>query len=558
MEPIYKEFVDESFNENGILTDIKFHYPDNFNFAFDVLDVLAERYPDQNAMIWLSKNKEKTVYSYSDIANESKRAANFLISLGIGKGDRVLVVVKRHHQFWPIMMALCRIGAIAVPATFLLTKKDFVYRFNTAGISAVICTCDGGVADSVDESVSESPSLQHRISVMGSRDGWVSYDDNVSRFPAVFDRPTGDAATKSDDIMLMYFTSGTTGYPRVVAHSFTYPLGHIITGVHWHHVIRGGLHFTIADTGWGKAVWGKLYGQWFGESCVLTYDFDKFDAKDILSVMADNRVTTFCAPPTMYRFMIHEDFSQYDLSSLQYATTAGEALNPEVYNRFYKATGLKMMEGFGQTETTLTVCNLFGNTNIPGSMGKPSPGYKIKLVDNDDKEVEPGIVGEIAIDTTDGAPVGMFKCYYGNDEATEKAWHNNLYHTGDTAWYDEQGYLWFVGRVDDLIKSSGYRISPFEIESVLMEHSAVLECAVTGVPDELRGQLVKATIKLVPGFEPSEELADELKKFVKRLTAPYKYPRVIEFVDELPKTISGKIRRVEIRSTENKDAQHRY
>ncbi|MEA4911115.1 MAG: AMP-binding protein [Oscillospiraceae bacterium] len=555
MEPIYREFLTESFDENGVICGVDFHYPDNFNFAFDVVDALARRCPDKTAMLWLSKDKEKRVFTFGDIARDSARAANYFRSLGIKKGDVVLLILKRHYQFWSAMMGLCKLGAIAVPATYQLTKKDLVYRFNRAGIKAILCTGEGDVAAAADASLPESPTVQLRVMVNGRRDGWLDYDAGLAAQSDVFERPAGADATAAEDIMLMYFTSGTTSYPKIAAHTFTYPVGHILTGAAWHSCRPGGLHFTIAETGWGKAVWGKLYGQWMCESAVFVYDFDRFHADDMLTVMQDNRITTFCAPPTMYRFFIHEDFEKYDLSSIQYATTAGEALNPEVYNRFLAATGLRIMEGFGQTETTLTVFNPVHSINKVGSMGRPSPQYHIELLDDDDQPVDPGVVGEICLNTKNGKPVGMFREYYNDPAATAAAWHDGYYHTGDTAWRDEEGYLWFVGRRDDLIKSSGYRISPFEIESVLMEHPAVLECAVTGIPDALRGQLVKATIVLARGFEGTDALKKEIQDYVKHLTAPYKYPRAIEFVAELPKTISGKIRHSVIREEDRAKAQ---
>ncbi len=550
MEPIYKEYVTETFDENGVISAISFHYPENFNFAFDVVDELARRYPEKTAMIHLSNEKERHEYSFSDISRDSNKAANYFASLGIKKGDVVMLILKRHYQFWTAMMGLCKLGAVAVPATFQLTKKDLVYRFNKAGVKAIVCTSDGDVSNAVDESVAESETLKFRIMAKGSREGWLDYDKGCAEASDVFERRTGAEETKADEIMLMYFTSGTTSYPKIAAHAHTYSIGHIMTGANWHNCSRDGIHLTISDTGWGKAAWGKLYGQWFAETCIFVYDFEKFHADDILSVIADNKITTFCAPPTMYRFMIHEDFSKYDLSALKYACTAGEALNPEVYNRFLEATGLRIMEGFGQTETTLTICNPVNSKNKVGSMGKPSPQYELYLLDENCEPVETGMVGEICISTKNGKPVGMFNEYFNDPEATKAAWHDGYYHTGDTAWQDEDGYYWFVGRSDDLIKSSGYRISPFEIESVLMEHPSVLECAVTGIPDELRGQLVKATIVLAKGYEASEELKKDIQNYVKSLTAPYKYPRAIEFVSELPKTISGKIKRVDIRNTD--------
>lgn len=556
MDQIYKNFVKETFNSNGKLIGIEFNYPENYNFGFDVVDELAKRYPEQRALLWLSADKEEKVFTFSDISKLSNKAANLFVSKGIKKGDVVMLIVKRHYQFWPIIVALHKIGAIVVPATFLLTEKDLIYRYDTSGTKAVICTGDGDVSNAVEAAKEKCKSVKLLFSVNSEdKDGWINFDKEFESQSDVFERPVGDAATRADEISIMYFTSGTTGYPRIAAHSHTYSIGHIITAVHWHNVKRNGLHFTISDTGWGKSVWGKLYGQWMAECCVFAYDFEKFDANDILSVMEKYRITTFCAPPTMYRFMIKEDMKSYDLSSITYLTTAGEALNPEVFRQVKEATGIEIMEGFGQTETTLTIGNLANSRSVvTGSMGKPSPQYNTILVDNDGNEVDPGIVGEIAIDTSKGAPVGMFLGYYKDEELTKRVWSNNLYRTGDMAWRDENGNFWFVGRADDLIKSSGYRISPFEIESVLMEHPSVTECAVTGVPDEIRGQIIKATVVLSPRYSPSDALADELKTFVKRLTAPYKYPRVIEFVKELPKTISGKVRRVEIRAKDTPSA----
>ena len=434
----------------------------------------------------------------------------------------------------------------SIPATNLLTAHDFDYRFNAASVKAIVCTLDGEVSDHVEEGAKTSPSLTVKLAT-GEKPGWYNFDKLVEEASDVFERPTGEDAIDCSQPMLMYFTSGTTGLPKIVAHDFTYPLAHIITAVHWHRVKQDGLHFTVADTGWGKAVWGKLYGQWLAEAAVFTYDFDKFTPSDVMDMIAKYRVTTFCAPPTIYRFFIKEDLSKHDLSSLTYCTIAGEALNPEVYNQFYNATGIKLMEGFGQTETTLTVANLYGMEPKPGSMGMPSPIYNVDVVDDQDHSVKPGVVGEIVLRTDNGKPCGMFCGYYRDQARTDAAWHDNVYHTGDMAWKDEDGYFWYVGRTDDLIKSSGYRIGPFEIESVLMEHPGVLECAITGVPDAIRGQVVKATVVLARGYTASEELRKELQNYVKTHTAPYKYPRILEFVDELPKTISGKIRRVEIR-----------
>ena len=543
-ELIYHKFMSETFDADGMLADVKFNYPENFNFAFDVLDVLAEKLPDHTALLYVDKHRNATRYSFADIARLSAQAANYFTSLGIRKGDRIMLVLKRHYQFWVVLNALHRIGAVAVPASNQLQVKDYVYRFQQGGIVGIVCTPDDGCAEFVEVAAKECPEFKYQIMVNQVRDGWEDFDAGIRRFSGFFERP---ADLKVTDPAIMFFSSGTSGYPKMVEHNFTYPLGHIITARWWHNIQPGGVHLTISDTGWGKALWGKIYGQWLCESTVLAYDFDRFDAADILTLFKEYQITTFCAPPTMYRFFIREDLSKYDLSSLKYATIAGEALNPEVFNQFYNATGIKLMEGFGQTETTMTIGNLVGMTPKPGSMGKPSPAYNVELVDSDGKPVEVGEVGEICIRTEVDQTCGMFSRYYRNEEQTSESWHDGLYHTGDTAWKDEDGYYWYVGRTDDLIKSSGYRIGPFEVESVLMELPYVLECAVVGVPDEVRGQLVKAYVVLTPGKEGTPELVKEIQEYVKQHTAPYKYPRAVEFIAAMPKTISGKIKRNELR-----------
>ena len=545
---IYKNFVSETLDENGYLKNMDFTPPANYNFAFDVLDELAKKCPNKTAMLWISKNKEKRVFTYSDISKYSNKTANYLTSLGIKKGDKVVLVLKRHYQFWFIINALHKIGAIAIPASNLLTAHDFDYRLNAAGVKAVICTIDNDIPKNVDEGSVNAPTLEIKISVNGKVEGWNEFDTEMEAFSDKFDRPEGQSI---DDPMLMYFTSGTTGQPKIAVHSFAYPLGHIITARYWHNSDPNGLHFTISDTGWGKAVWGKIYGQWMCETAVFTYDFDKFEASDILPLFKEHNITTFCAPPTMYRFFIKEDLSKYDLSSIHYATTAGEALNPEVWQQFKAATGLKIMEGFGQTETTLTIANLVGSEPKPGSMGRPSPMYDVDIITLDGKPAQVGEVGEIVIRTDKRMPCGLFSGYYNEPDKTYEAWNNGIYHTSDMAWRDEDGVYWYVSRTDDVIKSSGYRIGPFEIESVIMELPYVLECAVTGVPDETRGMIVKACIVLVKGKDASEELKKEVQEYVKEHTAPYKYPRIVDFVDALPKTTNGKIRRNEIRNNHN-------
>jgi len=547
-----ERFARTKIDGNGLLKEIKFKHENSFNFAFDVVDELARKSPEKTAMIWVDHDKNDRKFTFDDISRLSSRAANYFKSLGIDKGDRVMLVLKRHYQFWISIVALHKIGAIAIPATSQLVKHDFEYRFNAAGVSAIIATPDDNVPENVELALEESPTVKYKILVNEKRDGWEDFDTEIMKYSDEFKRPEGLAAACGDDLMLMFFTSGTTGYPKIATHSYKYALGHYITAKYWHNIERDGLHLTISDTGWGKALWGKLYGAWLCEAAVFVYDFRRFNALDILPMFSKYGITTFCAPPTMYRFLIKEDLSKFDLSSIKYATVAGEALNSEVYDQFLKATGISLKEGFGQTETTLTVANLVGSKVKPGSMGVPSPMYDVDIVLPDGTSAAVGEVGEIVVKTDKHVPCGLFRGYYRDDEKTREAWHDGAYHTGDTAWKDEDGYFWYVGRTDDLIKSSGYRIGPFEIESVIMELPYVLECAVTAAPDPVRGQVVKATIVLVKGKEGSDELKKEIQDYVKTNTAPYKYPRIVEFVDDLPKTISGKIRRVALRGEENK------
>ena len=548
MERLYKKYVNETIDENGMLKNITFNIPDTFNFGYDVVDEIARRTPDKKAMVWLGQNKEERIFTFGDISRYSNMTANYFRAKGIRKGDKVMLVLKRRYEFWFCIVALHKLGAVTIPATHQLMKKDFVYRFKAAHVKAIVCTPNDGVCDEVDAACAEYDGMQFKAVINVDREGWDNFDKGIESYPDTLELPQEERPMASED-MLMYFTSGTTGYPKVATHNHKYAIGHIVTAVWWHNVDPEGIHFTISDTGWGKAVWGKLYGQWLAEACVFTYDFDRFHADDILPLFAKYKITTFCAPPTMYRFFIKEDLSKYDLTSLKYFTIAGEALNPEVFKQFYNATGIKLMEGFGQTETTLTVANLIGMEPKPGSMGKPNPQYNVDIVDENGNSVEAGVVGEIVL-RTDKEQVGLFKSYYGDRSLTDEVWHDGLYHTGDTAWKDNDGYYWYIGRTDDIIKSSGYRIGPFEIESVIMEHPLVLEVAVTGVPDPVRGMVVKATIVLVKGAEGSDELVKEIQTFVKEHTAPYKYPRIVEFVKELPKTISGKIQRAKLRGDE--------
>ncbi|MBQ8441051.1 MAG: AMP-binding protein, partial [Clostridia bacterium] len=529
---VCSEFVDTVEDENGYPLSINFKNEERFNFAFDVVDSLAKREPEKLAMIHIDKNKTERKFTFNDMKRRSNQCANYFKSLGIKRGDRVMLVLKRHYQFWFAILGLHKLGAIVIPATNQLQEHDFEYRFNAADVSAILCTADGDVAHQVELAAEKCPSLKTKVIVGGKRDGWKSFDDEYTLFSTHYYR-TEDSPCGSD-LMLMFFTSGTTGYPKIAAHNYKYPLGHYVTAKYWHGVSPDGLHFTISDTGWGKALWGKLYGQWLCEGAVFTYDFDRFDASDILPMFAKYGITTFCAPPTMLRMMVKEDISKYDLSSVRHMTTAGEALNPEVYRQFEEATGLQTMEGFGQTELTLTIANLMGGPHKLGSMGKPVPIYDVDIVDPDGNPVADGEVGEIIVRTDKKVPCGLFEGYYRNEEKTREVWHDGMYHTGDTAWRDEDGFYWYVGRVDDVIKSSGYRIGPFEIESVIMELPYVLECGVSAAPDEIRGQVVKASIVLTKGTQPSDELKKEIQNYVKQHTAPYKYPRIVVFRDELP------------------------
>lgn len=538
---ICEKFVDVTEDENGVLQDIKFKNTDTFNFGFDIVDEIADKYPDKLAMLHLDVNKNERRFTFKDIKRASNQVANYFASLGIKKGDKVMLVLKRHYQFWFCMVALHKLGAVAIPATNQLKEHDFEYRFNAAGVSTLVCTADGDTADIAEAAAKKCPQVKNLILVGGKKEGWHDFDSEYGFYTRKFVRP--EDASCGNDTALMFFTSGTTGNPKMAAHAHTYALGHFVTAKYWHCCERDGLHLTISDTGWGKSLWGKLYGQWLCEGAVFVYDFDRFDENDILPMFAKYNITTFCAPPTMLRMLIRGDLSKFDLSSIHHMTTAGEALNPEVFKKFKEATGLEIMEGFGQTETTLAIANLYGTTPKIGAMGKASPQFDIDIVDPDGNTVAAGEVGEIVIHTEKEVPCGLFKEYYLDDKKTEEAWHDGMYHTGDTAWRDEDGYFWYVSRIDDVIKSSGYRIGPFEIESVIMELPYVVECGVSAVPDEVRGQVVKASIVLTKGTEGTDELKKEIQNYVKSHTAPYKYPRVVEFKESLPKTISGKIQR---------------
>ena len=538
---------EEDYNKN-----LEFIIPENFNFSYDVMDVWAQEKPNKTALIWTDDEENERFFTFGQLKELTDQAASYFLSLGIGKGDMVMLILKRHYEWWISILALHKIGAIAIPATHMLTTHDIVYRNNRAGVKAIICVGEDYVLEQITAAMSESPTVKTLISI-GPKvpENFHSWHEEIGNASA-FVRPSH--VNDNNDIMLMYFTSGTSGEPKMVAHNYLYPLGHITTGVFWHNLHENSIHLTVADTGWGKAVWGKLYGQWFAGAAVFVFNHDKFTAEKILKKIEKYRITSFCAPPTVYRFMIHEALSTYDLSSLEYCTTAGEALNPSVYEKFYKITGVKLMEGFGQTETTMTLGTMPWHQPKPGSMGKPNAQYDIDLIRSDGSSCEDGEKGEIIVRIDKHRPIGLFNEYYRDEELTNKVCCDGIYHTGDVAWRDEDGYFWFVGRTDDVIKSSGYRIGPFEVESALMTHPAVIECAITGVPDDLRGMVVKATVVLHKDWKDKagDELVKTLQEHVKHETAPYKYPRIIEFVNELPKTISGKIRRVEIREKDNK------
>ena len=544
-------------SEDDYAKHLHFIVPENFNFAYDVMDAWAEEKPDKVALLWTSERGEEVSTTYREFKEQTDRTAAYFMQLGIKHGDKVMLILKRHYQWWLSMMALCKVGAIAIPATHMLTVHDIVYRNQSASVKYIICANDEYITEQIAKAIPDSPTVKALVAVNALSEldkpipeGFHDWRKEWAEAPA-FVRP--DNVNTNEDTMLMYFTSGTSGEPKMVAHDFLYALGHLTTGVYWHNLHANSLHLTVADTGWGKAVWGKLYGQWFAGATVFIYDHEKFTAEKIMRQMEKYHITSFCAPPTIYRFMIREDFSKYDLSSLEWCTTAGEAMNPSVANRFKELTGVTIYEGFGQTETTMTLGTFPWVKPKPGSMGKPNPQYDVQLLRQDGTECEDGEKGEICIRIGDKKPLGLFKGYYRDEERTKETWHDGIYHTGDMAWRDEEGYYWFVGRTDDVIKSSGYRIGPFEVENALMTHPAVVECAITGVPDPIRGMIVKATVVLAPEYKAKagDELIKELQNHVKHETAPYKYPRLIEFVNELPKTISGKIRRVEIREKDN-------
>ena len=540
---VSRRFIDITEDEQGRLAAINFKNTESFNFGFDCVDAIANKNPAKLALLHISENGTERKFTFRDIKRMSNQCVNYFKSLGIRKGDRVMLVLRRHYQYWFIMVALHKLGAIVIPATDQLLAHDYEYRFDLAEISAVICTAhgDGYAAEQVETAEQKYDGLKVKIIVNGSREGWHTFDEEFTAFSTRYERPAD--APCGEDPLIMFFTSGTTGYPKLAMHAHIHPLGHYVTAKYWQGVQRDGLHFTISDTGWAKSIWGKIYGQWLSEGAIFVYDFDRFHASEILPMFAKYGITTFCAPPTMLRFMIKEDISKYDMSSVRHMTTAGEALNPEVYKKFKELTGLKIMEGFGQTESSVIIGNLMGQPHKIGSMGKPSPQFDVRLIDEEGNPVPDGEVGEIVIKTGDKLPIGLFRGYYKDEEHTTEAWHDGFYHTGDTAWRDEDGFFWYVGRVDDVIKSSGYRIGPFEIENVIMELPYVVECGVSAEPDPVRGQVVKASIVLTKGTEGTEELKKEIQNYVKEHTAPYKYPRIVVFRDSLPKSIGGKIQR---------------
>lgn len=534
----------EDFKEN-----YRVNVPDNFNFGWDIVDEWAKQEPDKKALVWLSKDMEEKTFTFTDISKLSNRTCHYFRSIGLKKGDVVLLILRRRWEYWVIATALHKLGVILIPGNLLFTAHDIAYRGNMAGISAIIACDDDYIRTQVEEAAPEIPTLQKKIAVAEPREGWDYYEDEIAKYSDEFTRPTGDDTTRTNDTMLIYFTSGSTGMPKMVCHNFAHPLGHIVTAKYWHQVQENKLHMSISDSGWAKFGWGRIYGQWICGAVIFCYDFiGKFNAKNILKVVSDYKVTTFCAPPTMFRFMLQEDMTQYDLSSIENFCNAGEPLNPEVFHRIYELTGKKMREGFGQTEGTVLVANFPWIDPKPGSMGMPAPLYNIHLICSDGREAEDGEEGSIMICGIDKYhPTGLFTGYYRNPEMTQAVLGGENYDTCDVAWRDSKGYYWFVGRNDDVIKCSGYRIGPFEVESALLTHPAVVESAITGAPDPVRGQVVKATVVLAEGYTPSDELTKELQNHVKKATAPYKYPRVIEYVDELPKTLGGKIKRAEIR-----------
>lgn len=546
---IARKYITIQESKDGELKKISFQNDKDFNFAFDIMDELAVKCPNKLAMLHISNLKEERRFTYRDLAIYSSKTAHYLKSLGIRKGDKVMLVLKRHYQYWFCMMALHKIGAVALPASNLLVEQDYEYRFKAADVRYIVATDNDQVPQIVEEADKTVHMLKEKIIVGEPREGWHNFNDEIESFPSVFNRPEKEEEkTHGDDISVMMFTSGTTIHAKLTAHNFRYPLGHFVTARYWNQVDPDGLHLTLSDTGWAKAMWGKLYGQWLCEAGIFVYDFDAFNAKDILHMIEKYRITTFCAPPTMYRVLIRMNLKEYDLSSLQHVTTAGEALNPEVFYLFQKETGHMIYEGYGQTEMTMVLGTNSGIAPRPGSMGKPNPLYDVSIMKPDGSLCGVGESGEIVIRTAEVVPNGLFMGYYNDVEKTRRQWHDGYYHTGDQASMDKDGYYWYEGRIDDLIKASGYRVGPFEIESELMKLPYVLECAVTSVPDKTRGQAIKASIVLTKDKSENDGLRKEVFSYINKNIASYKRPRLVEFVKSLPKTASGKIKRMEIRN----------
>ncbi len=538
--------------------DFKANYkvtpPADFNFAYDIVDAWAKEEPDKRALLWCNDHDEERTFTFTDISKMSNQVANMFRARGLKKGDVVMLILRRRWEYWITAVGLMKLGVIIVPGTLQLTKKDIAYRANAASIKAFVCVDDAYVIEQMELALPEAPCIESVFIVDNKeREGWINFNAEIAKYPDTFERPTDDQKTVGTDLMQIYFTSGTTGMPKMVCHNYFHPLGHIVTAHYWQRVQENKLHMSVSDSGWAKFGWGKIYGQWICGATIFCYDMDKFHANNLLAKIEKYKLTTFCAPPTMYRFMLQEKVEDYDLSSVEHWATAGEALNPEVFNRWEELTGKKIASGFGQTEGTVLIANFEWFESKPGTLGKPSPIYDLHLFDADGKDCENGEEGEIVIcDVINNPPIGLFVGYYKNKELTDEALGSGNYNLKDVAWRDNDGYYWFVGRHDDVIKCSGYRIGPFEVESALIEHPAVVECAITAAPDPIRGQVVKARIVLAAGYTPSEELTKELQNHVKHATAPYKYPRIVEYVQELPKTLGGKIKRKELREEDER------
>ena len=542
MSSIYQRFCTEIKDENGGLKKLTLNYPDNFNFGYDVVDEYAAVSPDKRAMVWCNVENEEHIFTFLDVKRYSNKMANVFREYGIGRGDRVMLVLKRHYEYWFAAVALHKLGAVMIPATHMLTVDDFVYRINASGVKAIVCTTQDDVPSTIKQALRKSEKNPRLWCVQKDVEGFFNLTSQMETAGDAFDRVETSAA----DPMMLYFTSGTTGYPKGVIHDFTYPLAHIVTAKYWQQAQDDGLHFTVAETGWAKASWGKIYGQWLIGSAVMIYDFDNFDPKQLVTVINRYGVTSFCAPPTVYRYLVRKGIES--MPTLKHASTAGEMLAPEVFRKFTQETGIPLCEGYGQTETTLLMANFKGRQPKEGAMGTVSPFYNIELRDKDGKQVPDGQIGEVVIiPPASGKQAGVFTGYLDNEEQYKYVWRGGVYHTGDAAYRDSDGLYWFHGRFDDIIKTGGFRVGPYEIENVLMEHPAVVECSVIGVPDKLRGQAIKAVIVPGHGYEPTRELELAIKEFCNRRLAEYKWVRLVEFVSAMPKTISGKIKKTELR-----------